>query len=112
LRESPRRRRRRADILDPVAEMLARGGQEKLIEVQRPPTEIADAIGHTRRESHRARKGEPSCSRCFFHRRMLCALDLDAPCSTFRADGPDGLVPPVQPPLLPREGAAQPLMGT
>ena len=80
------------------------------IEVQRPPAEIADAIGLTRRERHRARKGEPSCRNCFFHRRMLCALDLDAPCSTFRADGPDGLVPPVQPPLLPRDDAApQPL---
>ena len=47
-----------------------------MIEVQRPPAEIADAIGVTRRESHQARKGEPSCSRCFFHRHMLCALDL------------------------------------
>jgi hypothetical protein len=73
-----------------------------LIEVQRPPAEIADAIGLTRRERHQARKGEPTCSQCFFHRRMLCALDLDHPCSTFRKDGPDGLVPPVQPTLLPR----------
>jgi hypothetical protein len=83
-----------------------------LIEIQRPPAEIADAIGLTRRESHRARKGEPSCSRCFFHRHMLCALNLDAPCSTFRADGPNGLVPPVQAALLPREGDASPLLGT
>jgi hypothetical protein len=33
---------------------------------------------------------------------MLCALDLDEPCSTFREDRPDGLVPPRQPLLLPR----------
>lgn len=82
-----------------------------MIEVQRPPAEIADAIGLTLRESHRARRGEPSCSRCFFHRHMLCALALDAPCSTFRADGPDGLVPPAQPPLLPRDGDSAELAG-
>jgi hypothetical protein len=82
-----------------------------LIEVQRPPAEIADAIGLTRREARRARKGEPSCSDCFFHRHMLCALDLDQPCSTFRPDGPDGLVPPIQPSLLPRRTEPQRLAG-
>jgi hypothetical protein len=87
------------------------GGSGKLIEVQRPPAEIADAIGLTRRESRRARKGEPSCRDCFFHRRMLCALDLDQPCSTFRPDGPDGLVPPLQPSLLPRKAEPQRLAG-
>jgi hypothetical protein len=35
---------------------------------------------------------------------MLCALDLDAPCSTFRPDSDRGLVPPRQPALLVREG--------
>jgi hypothetical protein len=34
---------------------------------------------------------------------MLCALDLDEPCSTFRPDSPHGLVPPRQPALLLRE---------
>lgn len=33
---------------------------------------------------------------------MLCALDLDEPCSTFRPDRPEGLVPPRQPVLLMR----------
>ena len=37
-----------------------------------------------------------SCEQCFFHRNMLCALDLDAPCATFRPDSPDGLRPPKQ----------------
>jgi hypothetical protein len=31
---------------------------------------------------------------------MLCALDLDEPCSTFRPNSPDGLIPPRQPSLL------------
>ena len=34
---------------------------------------------------------------------MLCALDLDGPCSTFRADSPTGLIPPRQPSLLVRQ---------
>jgi hypothetical protein len=41
---------------------------------------------------------------------MLCALDLEEPCSTFRADRPEGLVPPRQPRLLlrpPRWAAGQ-----
>ena len=25
-----------------------------------------------------------TCEECFFHQNMLCALDLDKPCSTFR----------------------------
>jgi hypothetical protein len=34
---------------------------------------------------------------------MLCALDLDEPCSTFRPNSADGLVPPRQPALLLRQ---------
>ena len=37
-----------------------------------------------------------SCEQCFFRRNMLCALDLDAPCATFRPDSPEGLRPPKQ----------------
>jgi hypothetical protein len=56
------------------------------------------------------RKKKPSCEDCFFHRNMLCALALDAPCPTFRPDTPQGLVPPRQPALLMREQPlAQPL---
>ena len=75
-----------------------------LTHIERPPAVIADAIGLTRRESRPKRKNGRSCSECFFHRHLLCALDLDQPCSTFRADGPDGLVPPRQPSLLVRQG--------
>ena len=65
------------------------------------------AIGVTRRAKKPGRKGSPSCADCFFHRNLLCALDLDAPCSTFRPAAPGGLVPPRQPALLVRQAAEQ-----
>jgi hypothetical protein len=37
-----------------------------------------------------------TCEDCFFKRNLLCALDCDAPCPTFRPDHPDGLRPPQQ----------------
>lgn len=46
------------------------------------------------------RRAKPSCETCYFGVRMLCALELGAPCSTFRPDSPHGLVPPCQPMLL------------
>ena len=30
-------------------------------------------------------KGRATCEDCFFNQNLLCALDLDAPCTTFRA---------------------------
>jgi hypothetical protein len=65
--------------------------------------EMADVIGLSRRRASKPRKGRPSCVDCFFHCQMLCALDLDEPCSTFRPNTEDGLVPPRQPSLLLRE---------
>lgn len=47
--------------------------------------------------------GEPvSCEQCYFRKKMLCALELDRPCVSFRADRPEGLSPPRQPVLLMR----------
>ena len=63
------------------------------------------AVGLTRRGLKPGRKGKPTCADCFFHRNQLCALDLGSPCSTFRPDTPQGLVPPRQPALLLRQGA-------
>lgn len=37
-----------------------------------------------------------SCEDCFFHRNMLCALNLDEACATYRPDHPEGLRPPTQ----------------
>ncbi|MEZ5120792.1 MAG: hypothetical protein R2736_04320 [Solirubrobacterales bacterium] len=37
-----------------------------------------------------------TCDDCYFRRNLLCALDLDAPCATFRPNHPDGLRPPRQ----------------
>jgi hypothetical protein len=69
-------------------------------------TRIAEALGLRRKGAAKRkskRRNGRSCEDCFFHRRMLCALDLDEPCSTFRADSPQGLVPPRQPALLLRD---------
>jgi hypothetical protein len=71
------------------------------------PMEMADVIGLSRRRASKRRKGRPSCVDCFFHCQMLCALDLDEPCSTFRPNTEDGLVPPRQPSLLLREAPAE-----
>ena len=64
-----------------------------MIQVERPGEEIIRALGLGRREQKRRKKGAPTCQECFFHRHMLCALDLDEPCSTFRPDHPEGLRP-------------------
>jgi hypothetical protein len=37
-----------------------------------------------------------TCEQCYFRLNMLCALELDEPCATFRPDHPDGLRPPRQ----------------
>jgi len=65
--------------------------------------EMAEAIGLGQRRVNKRRKGRPSCVDCFFHCQMLCALDLDEPCSTFRPNTADGLIAPRQPALLIRQ---------
>jgi hypothetical protein len=44
----------------------------------------------------RAAAKKVSCDDCYFRCNLLCALDLDEPCATFRPDHPDGLRPPRQ----------------
>jgi hypothetical protein len=78
-------------------------GAGNLIQVEQPSAEIAEALGLRRPGSKRKRKNGRSCEDCFFHRKMLCALDLDEPCSTFRPDADGGLIPPRQPALLIRD---------
>ena len=46
------------------------------------------------------RKAKPSCADCYFGTRLLCALERDEPCTTFRPDRPEGLLPLSQPMLL------------
>jgi hypothetical protein len=75
-----------------------------LIELKDREAQFLRAVGLSQREVKRGRKGKPTCADCFFHRHQLCALDLPAPCSTFRPDSPQGLVPPRQPALLLRKG--------
>jgi hypothetical protein len=70
-------------------------------------TRIAEALGLRRENtSQRRRKNGRSCEDCFFHRNLLCALDLDEPCSTFRPHSATGLVPPRQPSLLVRDATS------
>jgi hypothetical protein len=67
---------------------------------------MAEILGLRRKGAAKRRskrRNNLSCEDCFFHRRMLCALDLDEPCSTFRPDSAGGLVPPRQPALLVRD---------
>lgn len=70
------------------------------------PTESATAAASTTRKTPRRRRAKASCERCYFGRRQLCALELGEPCSTFRPDSPEGLVPPTQPTLLVRSDPA------
>jgi hypothetical protein len=44
----------------------------------------------------RATVPTPRCEDCYFRRNLLCALDLEAPCPTFRPHSPEGLRPPAQ----------------
>jgi hypothetical protein len=37
-----------------------------------------------------------SCETCYFRCNLLCALDLEEPCVTYRPDSPEGLRPPPQ----------------
>ena len=54
----------------------------------------------TAKRTRARRKAKPSCADCYFGTRLLCALERDEPCTTFRPDSPDGLMPPSQPMLL------------
>ena len=42
------------------------------------------------------------CKDCYFHQEALCALQLDAPCPTFRLGAHGALTPPTQAPLVQR----------
>jgi hypothetical protein len=44
---------------------------------------LVQAGGQSRRPVKRA-PGKVSCEECFFRVNLLCALNLDEPCSTFR----------------------------
>jgi hypothetical protein len=94
-------------IAAPVGRNDGIEGIGSLIQVENQATQMAEAIGLAKRRATKRRNGRPSCEDCFFHCHMLCALDLDEPCSTFRPNTADGLVPPRQPALLPRQAAQE-----
>lgn len=37
-----------------------------------------------------------TCEQCYFRCNLLCALEVDEACATFRPNHPDGLKPPQQ----------------
>ena len=37
-----------------------------------------------------------SCESCYFRCNLLCALNVDEPCVSYRPDSPEGLKPPRQ----------------
>lgn len=47
----------------------------------------------TSRPGRRSAAPVPSCEGCYFRANLLCALDVDEPCATFRPDDPQGLRP-------------------
>ena len=64
-----------------------------------------------KRGTARRKQKAPTCDDCFFRCRGLCALDVKEPCSTFRLNRPEGLVPPRQPALLLRDPPDDPAEG-
>lgn len=44
----------------------------------------------------RTKTKKPACEDCFFARNLLCALQVDEACPTFRPHSPEGLRPPQQ----------------
>ena len=67
--------------------------------LDRSPFRLARGCGEEvvqRMAKVRAAAKKVSCEDCYFKCNLLCALDLDEPCATFRPDHPDGLRPPRQ----------------
>jgi len=44
----------------------------------------------------RSKAKKVSCESCYFKCNLLCALNVDEPCVTYRPDSPEGLRPPRQ----------------
>ena len=44
----------------------------------------------------RTKAKKVSCESCYFKCNLLCALNVDEPCVTYRPDSPEGLKPPRQ----------------
>jgi hypothetical protein len=51
------------------------------------------------------KRAEASCNECYFRQAGLCSLVVDAICPTFRTANRGVLLPPRQPPLVPRPGS-------
>jgi hypothetical protein len=54
----------------------------------------------TRAKETMSKRHQLRCKDCYFHQEALCALQLDAPCPTFRLGAEGNLTPPRQAPLV------------
>ena len=61
-----------------------------------PPRQTNSTGGQDENGKGRIVIKKVTCEQCYFHCNLLCALQLDEPCATFRPDHPDGLRPPRQ----------------
>lgn len=66
-------------------------------QLAQPATDTAasPAAANAAPRKHGPRKKKVTCEDCYFQRNMLCALEVDAPCPTFRHHE-QGLTPPQQ----------------
>jgi hypothetical protein len=80
------------------------GRGEKAVLCENPDLRAPSRMARWATVSTKRRKQKsPTCDDCFFRCNRLCALNLDEPCSTFRPNRPEGLVPLRQPVLLVRD---------
>jgi hypothetical protein len=90
-------------VLVPICEKRARRGLSWVREgafmaaaVRSSGTGQSEERSRERMGSGRNGKTRVTCDDCFFRCNLLCALDLEEPCATFRPNTPEGLKPPRQ----------------
>ena len=60
-----------------------------------PPASSTPSPVETAARKRKPRKQKVTCEDCYFRQNLLCALDTDEPCPTFRSQE-QGLTPPQQ----------------
>jgi hypothetical protein len=74
-----------------------RGVAQKVCDLRDPALRGPQPMWFIRRQMAPTRAAaKPSCEQCFFRCNLLCALERDEACTTFRPDHPEGLRPPRQ----------------
>jgi hypothetical protein len=83
------------------------GDRNRRIELTQPGLLDARIVGRASVPTGGRGARKERCEDCFFHQRMLCALEDKKPCPTFRPAHPDGLRPPRQLSFVFRQGRRQ-----